>query len=1034
MAGSANPALSAAMGAIGAASAALLDEALGACAGSPALAQALVEGMLPYGQAFGPDRWLSESLAALGDLKPLVERAAAAAATAAASPAPAAGASATPARLRDFARLAACARLSSSYAEARGRIAPVEAGLVSPYDGSRIAFAELEAGLALQLGSGTEGPGRHARSLVRYATALLDSRGLAFAAQALAVDARPLEPAEQWFATAFRELALFLSLRKGVDIAFAASIVRDAYPKNGFGYREAALVLADFLADERYSSQAIEPLLSFIRSCALLLHPDRTEAFAKVLRLAKDFVRLSRSTDERYFGIILKAYLEHPYLSLGEWVGEGARVVRVSGGDSKEARAYFDRSSEASRKAWDAVDVGIPFEKAAPRLRPFVAALSGKAVSLAKSPGGDGSKLFMTDGETIYVPPYAMYARDRELNYLMLRHGAAHECAHIEFYSFSHDEDRFRTAASRLERLFPGSRERNEGIARAFRAQVQRKLEKLGYGVKPKPLARDEDFAPLTRLYFRTDFPMLYRDLFNIVEDRRVNALLYARYPGYAAERSRVDDIDFGEQPDLAELPESSRFIQAFLERLLLGRVKGQLPEDDATAVDALVAAAEADDPLYSDVFDSCMAAAEVLKLVLAHLASRYPKSLAKMRLTPNRLELTLRWLDAGTRLGERNGPLDFELELARLESGEEGSPEGLVRAKGAAAFRDALGDYGQMRAPEGLEGRPLFAYPEWDLAKLAYKKDACLLAELPAGDLADSVEGAILRARESHSAEPVRRAFASMKENLDLLERGADDGEDIDFDRAVDCFMDFASGGRVDMDFYLRRSRKARDLLCALVLDMSPSTSAPVEGRAIFEHERSAAYLMAEAMAAIGDAFGIFTYYDFGARASLFHVVKDFDSPYGGTTVDALAAIEPARRGFSRMAPGLRHIIAKMGEREARAKIVFLVTDGQPIYLDEIKDEGKKSKTYYVDGREVESPVEVAVRSLTMESDAYAYADLGKVAEEARLAGIRLFCVTLDGESVGPLSKVFGDSLIYLDRVSSLPSRIVEIFKRLTR
>ena len=126
--------------------------------------------------------------------------------------------------------------------------------------------------------------------------------------------------------------------------------------------------------------------------------------------------------------------------------------------------------------------------------------------------------------------------------------------------------------------------------------------------------------------------------------------------------------------------------------------------------------------------------------------------------------------------------------------------------------------------------------------------------------------------------------------------------------------------------------------------------------------------------------------------------------------------------------------VAAKMSAREARANIVFLVTDGQPVYLDSIRDEGKSSTSYYVDGREVLSAVPVRVRTMTTASDGYAYADLGKVAEEAKAAGVRLFCVSLDEASVKPLSTVFGDYLIHLDSVSALPARLVEIFRKMTR
>jgi hypothetical protein len=634
-------------------------EALDACGGSPELAKAFVAGLLLFLASLGPELWLMESKAALVELKVPLD-AAVAAFAAAKRMEEAAG-------VADLVRLAAYARLCIPYAETRGAIAPPEGPLVSPYDGSRILPSEIEASLAPFFG--TDAHERPRVAFRRYASALIRSKGVPFAASALVVEAQAFDPADLWFATIFRALALFLEERKGVDIAFAAAIVRDAYPKNGFGHREASLALSDFLVDERYSARAIEPLLSFIRSCALLLHPGRTEAFAKVLRLAKDFIRLSRSTDEKFIGIILKTFLEHPYLDLGEWVGEGARIVRVSGGASNEARSFFDRSSEASRKAWDAIDVGIPFEKAEPRLRPFVSALSGKPVTLAKSTEEEGrNQIFMTDGETIFVPAYAMYVKDREDNYLMLRHGATHECAHIEFGSFLRDEGRSSTAAAHLVRLFPGAWERNQAIAASYRSRVARALEKRGYIVKLTRYSRQAELHPMARLYFMTDFPMLYRDLVNIVEDRRVNAFLNSRYPGYRAERAKVDEIDLGQLPDLSEFPKESRFIQAFLERLLLGTIKGSIPAGDEAAVAELVGDIEARDPLASDVFDSAIAAGDALVLILGKLSARYPKALAKMRATGNRLDVCLTAF--GARMGGRNALLEFELEDIRAASG----------------------------------------------------------------------------------------------------------------------------------------------------------------------------------------------------------------------------------------------------------------------------------------------------------------------------------------------------------------------------
>ena len=1031
----------------------LVAEARAACGGSLELGKAVMAGLLPFLAEFGPELWLAESRAALAEMKATLAAALAAAGAAEEMAA-------------ELVRLAAQARMCIPRAEARGPVAAPEGPLVSPYDGSRIIPSEIEASLEPFLSGG--GRERPRLALWRYVAALVRSTGVGFAASALAVEARLLEPAELWFATIFRALALFLEKAKGVNIAFITAILRDAHPKNGFGHREATLVLTDFLVDERYSAQEIEPLLSFIRGCALLLHPDRTAAFATVLRLAKEFIRLSRSTDERFFGIILKTFLENPHLDLEEWVGEGARIVRVSGGDSKEAVAFFDRSSEASMRIWEAIDVGIPFEKAAPRLGPFISAIAGKPVTLAKSPDeGDNAHAFMTDGETVFVPAYATYVDYREDNYLMLRHGATHECAHIEFGSFAKDEGRFRSVEAFLVGLFPGAWERNQALAASYRLRVTKALERMGYRVRSVRLKKPEELHPMTRFFFLTEFPMLYRDLHNIFEDWRVNAFLYSTYPGYRAEKAKVDGIDLGQTRDLSEFPEESRFIQAFLERLLMGKMKGMVPIGEQAVVEALVDTAESQDPLTLDVYDSAIAAGEALRLILANLALRYPKALAKMRASGNRLDVNLAAM--GALMGNRNALLEFELDAARADSADDDSAAAgsatagsaaagsatagsttveaghhPARSRKASSFGKTLRDHGFVEGPDPLAGRHIFTYPEWDLERLAYDREACLLAEFPAGfqlsgvdaprRRGEAVAGDALRGREAHTAEAVRRAFASIKENLDILERGADDGEDIDFDRAVDCFMDFASGASVDMDFYLRRSKKARDILCALVLDMSPSTSEFVDGRPIFEHERSAAYLMAEAMQSIGDSFGLFSYYDLGSKANIFHVVKDFDEPYDFRTVDSLASMRYAGDGFSRMAPGLRHIMAKMRTREARTKIVFLVTDGLPTYLSSLRDDGESSTRYYVDGREVTSQVAVRVRTFTVATDGYVWADLGKVAEEARLDGIRLFCVTLDKKSVPSLSKVFGDSLIYLDKVSSLPARLVDIFRKMTR
>jgi nitric oxide reductase activation protein len=270
--------------------------------------------------------------------------------------------------------------------------------------------------------------------------------------------------------------------------------------------------------------------------------------------------------------------------------------------------------------------------------------------------------------------------------------------------------------------------------------------------------------------------------------------------------------------------------------------------------------------------------------------------------------------------------------------------------------------------------------------------------------------------------------------ENL-IERRGMDDGHEIDFDRYVDALMDFSSGNQMENNFYVFRERRHRSVLSALVLDMSPSTESTVwDEETIFLHEKYATYLLSEAMNAIGDPFGIFSFYDYGPPATLFHTLKSFTEPYTGEHYNRLAAFQPAERGFSRLSVGLRHLIAKMQDHDAKSKIIFFITDGFPCYFEGTMDKGETSTVFYIDGtRRVEVDRPVPVVEASYKSNSYIRQDLRKVYEEAVMADINLFCITLDGDSVDFMEDVFGNALIYLPDITELPKRLLEIFRKVT-
>jgi nitric oxide reductase NorD protein len=92
-----------------------------------------------------------------------------------------------------------------------------------------------------------------------------------------------------------------------------------------------------------------------------------------------------------------------------------------------------------------------------------------------------------------------------------------------------------------------------------------------------------------------------------------------------------------------------------------------------------------------------------------------------------------------------------------------------------------------------------------------------------------------------------------------------------------------------------------------------------------------------------------------------------------------------------------------KMLEAESRVRLLIVFSDGKPEDYDEYK------------GR-------------------YAIEDTRKAILEARGAGIRVFCITIDKSAHEYLGHMFGlGQFIFIDNVEALPGKLVEMYRLLT-
>ncbi len=158
---------------------------------------------------------------------------------------------------------------------------------------------------------------------------------------------------------------------------------------------------------------------------------------------------------------------------------------------------------------------------------------------------------------------------------------------------------------------------------------------------------------------------------------------------------------------------------------------------------------------------------------------------------------------------------------------------------------------------------------------------------------------------------------------------------------------------------------------------------------------EKEGLVLLCEALEAVGDQYALYGYSGQGRGQVDFLVIKDFDDQLGGKAAQRLGGLTPMQQ--NRDGAAIRHATVKLLAREARTRLLVLISDGRPL------DDGYK--------------------------DEYSLEDTKAALREARQRGLHPFCITIDREADSYVRRMLRRrAFAVIDHLEALPMRLPRI------
>ena len=349
------------------------------------------------------------------------------------------------------------------------------------------------------------------------------------------------------------------------------------------------------------------------------------------------------------------------------------------------------------------------------------------------------------------------------------------------------------------------------------------------------------------------------------------------------------------------------------------------------------------------------------------------------------------------------NTPLDTRILQMRNKAGLGRSPETLDVAVEESAYKDPHGEHKdeediesetELVAPAGA-----FIYDEWSQPLNDYFEDYCQLFEIipKSKDTPPQLTDEALEAGQN-----VRKIFENLKPALMNREKYLETGDTINSNQLVEYLTLRKREPSPKINFYEKPHFKKRDLAVIILLDLSGSTSKKLESRSIITIERDAAFILAEGLEALGDRFEIAGFNSKGREQNHYSIVKAFTEEWNDRSLIRLHSVFPTNS--TRMGTALRHASKRIGDIEAKTRLILMITDGRPMDAD-----------YDPNTR-------------------YAHFDVRRACEENLRKNIHTFALSTDENTFADMEIMFPQRrFAILDDMRDLPKVLPQLYTKLT-